>query len=162
MAGKYGQKIKADLMTAMQNDDLGFLFYKDPAVTGYDPLTAGEEDYDSLSAMDSGGGLAAHEFDGAGYSRQALTNAGGGTGVVRDDANNQVRLVPDDYEFSALSASGAAGTPGVGGVIIFTNHTDPDDTTKFVVNIIPYATPQQPNGGAFPVNWPGTGAAYMT
>ena len=162
MAGKYGQKIKEDMMTAVKNDDLGFLFYKDPAVTGYDPMTAGEEDYNSLSAMNAAAGIAVHEFDGAGYARQALAYVGGGTGVVRDDANNIVKLIPDDYEFAALSASGAGGTPGVGGVIVFTNHSDPDDTTKFVVNIIPYATPQQPNGGAFPVNWPANGCAYIS
>jgi hypothetical protein len=46
-------------------------------------------------------------------------------------------------------------------VIIYANHAGLDDTERYVVNVIPYATPQQPNGGAFPVNWPSSGAAYV-
>ena len=159
MAGKYSTKIKTVVMTAIKDLGLGFLFYKDPAVSGYDPLAAGEEDADSLAVMNGGSGIAAVEFDGNGYSRQALAYVDAGSGVIEDEANDLAKLVPDDFEFPTLDP--AIDTAGVGGVIIYANHAGLDDTERYVVNVIPYATPQQPNGGAFPVNWPSSGAAYV-
>ncbi|MHC4877753.1 MAG: hypothetical protein ACYTGL_14755 [Planctomycetota bacterium] len=158
MAINNNKPIEKALTDAKDNWEIGLLLLKHKDHGGFDALAAAEKDVASLAAMNGGAGAAASEWDSGDYSRQLATYANGGSGVVMDAGNDNGKLVPDDYEYPALSASVADPAHKVGYAVWYTNHTTgPADSDREVIAIIEWQSPQLPTGAPFAVNPPDEG-----
>ena len=91
------------------------------------------------------------EFDGSGYSRQALTNEA----VNKDDANDRAEFDADDVAFGALGA----GTRAVQGVLLYKHVTN--DSDSVVIAFIQFSSNKTMDGSAFTVTWDAQGILQL-
>ncbi len=92
--------------------------------------------------------VALDEFDGAGYSRQALTTEA----LAYDTDNDRIELTVDVSEWDPLSA----GTRQIAGALVIKHVTD-DTDSRAVFWFDDGGFPKDPNGGPFKITWSGQG-----
>lgn len=95
------------------------------------------------------------EFDGANYSRQALT----GEVVTADVANNRAEFDANDSAFGTAGSPLGVGTRSVQGMVIFRFVTnDADSRVIFFIDLTPSFAPR----GIVTIQWDAEGIAQLT
>lgn len=94
------------------------------------------------------------EFDGSGYTRQALTT----TEVTADAANDRGVFSADDVTFANVSA----GTRSAAAFVIYKHVTDDTDAVPllYIDTVTGITLPFAPNGGDVLLNWAASGVLY--